>query len=110
MGKSNKPTDGKWEFACDSYGKVLHSKKACVYSPLKGPNGEILQTVASRIENWADARLIAASKELLSSLKQIRDARDEHAKSGKLPDAKYECFDDWAADVADSAIKLAEGE
>ena len=64
-------TKGPWEFACDSYGKVRHSKKACVYTNVRGPNGDRLVTIAARIPNWEDARLIAAAPLLLSALEAI---------------------------------------
>lgn len=47
-----------WEFAADSYGKVRHSRKACVYANVRGDGGDRLVTVAGRIENWDDASLI----------------------------------------------------
>lgn len=65
------PTAGAWNHACDSYGKVQHSKKACVYSTVKAPGGDRLVTVACRIENWADAKLMAASKDLYNALKYM---------------------------------------
>lgn len=78
-----KTTPGPWDFACDSYGKVRHSKKACVYSTFKGEGGEHLQTIAARIPNWSDARLIAAAPDLFSAcnallgLVQIIAGRDD---------------------------------
>lgn len=61
-------TPGSWNYACDSYGKVQHSKKACVYVNTRAPGGDRLDTVAARIPNWADARLIAAAPDLLAAL------------------------------------------
>lgn len=67
-----KTTAGEWNHACDSYGKVQHSQKYdCVYSVVKGNGGDRLVRVASRIENGADARLMAASKELYAALKSM---------------------------------------
>lgn len=47
------------------------------------------------------------------ALELIRDARDVHADTGAYPPAPagpntaVQCFDDWAADVADAALKNA---
>lgn len=62
-------TQGKhtWQFACDSYGKVRHSRKACVFTTIDGDNGERIVTIAARIPNWADAALIAAAPDLLTA-------------------------------------------
>jgi hypothetical protein len=70
-------TPGGWDFACDSYGKVQHSRKACVYTTVIGPNGgEQLVRVASRIDNWNDARLIAAAPDLLEALRGVLRVAD----------------------------------
>lgn len=62
-------TPGSWDFACDSYGKVQHSRKYdCVFSSVKGEGGDRLVTVAARIENTHDALLIAAAPDLLDAL------------------------------------------
>lgn len=84
-------TPGPWSFACDSYGKVRHSKKACVFTTVKGAGGDRLVTVAAGIENWDDARLIAKAPALLSALRRMLDchqaAMDAHqivtGKSGR---------------------------
>lgn len=69
---SSKHTPGPWSFACDSYGKVRHSKLACVYAHVVDDRGsESLPHVASRIDNWDDARLIAAAPELLAVAESI---------------------------------------
>lgn len=61
-------TAGNWQWACDSYGKVRHSRKACVFTTVKGgTGGDQLVTVAGRIENWEDAKLLAAAPELLTA-------------------------------------------
>lgn len=45
---------------------------------------------------------------LCKALRTIRDARDHHANHGEYPegtvDPDYQCFDDWAADVAAKAL------
>jgi hypothetical protein len=64
------PTGGEWNHACDSYGKVQHSRKYdCVYTVVKGNGGDRIVTVAARIENYADACLIAAAPAMLQALK-----------------------------------------
>lgn len=67
-------TEGEWDFACDSYGKVRHSRKACVYTTIKTPTGDQLVNVASRIPSWEDARLMAASKEMYAALSHLTEA------------------------------------
>lgn len=71
-------TPGPWEFARDSYGKVRHSRKACVYTSIKGDGGDCLATIAARIENWSDARLIAAAPELAEAIWQALDDMGSH--------------------------------
>lgn len=64
-----KHTGGDWDWAVDSYGKVRHSRKySCVYTTISSPDGDRLVTVAARIENVADAKLIASAKALLAEL------------------------------------------
>ncbi len=64
-------TPGPWQYACDSggstpcLGKVRHSKKACVYQT----SG--MKTIASHVEKWSDARLIAAAPDLLFTLRAL---------------------------------------
>ena len=61
----------------------------------------------------ADARLIAAAPDLLEALKKIRDERDylaEHGIYSPNGPAAPDCFDDWAADIADTAIAKATGQ
>lgn len=70
------PTQGEWSVACDSYGKVRHSKKACVYTNVRQPGGDLLVTVAARIPNWADAKLMAAAKEMLAALEGVARSPD----------------------------------
>jgi hypothetical protein len=69
----NKHTPGPWEFAADSYGKVQHSRKACVYTTVKGSGGERLVNIAQRIENWHDAKLIAAAPIMKDGLADALD-------------------------------------
>lgn len=64
-------TEGDWDFACDSYGKVRHSRKACVYTTVTKPGGDQLVSVASRVENWADARVLSAAKDLFLAMKAL---------------------------------------
>lgn len=65
-------TPGPWSFCSDSgfsskcLRGVQHSKKAAVHSGV----GE-RPTIASHIENWNDARLIAAAPDLLVALRRI---------------------------------------
>lgn len=60
-------TPGEWDFACDSYGKVRHSKKACVFQLDSDSHG----TIAARIENWSDAKLISAAPDLHDALQAL---------------------------------------
>lgn len=71
-----KHTTGEWNFAADSYGKVRHSKKACVYSNVTTPKGDMLVTIAARIDNWHDARVMAAAKLMLSALVGMNHVTD----------------------------------
>lgn len=72
---NTKLTPGSWDFACDSYGKVRHSKKACVYTSYLDEKGiETLVTVAARIPNWTDAKVMAAAPALLAALEALREA------------------------------------
>lgn len=69
MGALSGVTDGKWGFCCDSYGKVRHSKKACIGTTVVAEDGaEQLVTVAARISNWQDAQVMCAAKEMLTAL------------------------------------------
>ena len=58
---AEKATGGEWDRACDSYGKVQHSRKACVFTTVKTADGERLVNIAARIENWDNAAFIAAA-------------------------------------------------
>ena len=66
-----KHTPGPWRCACDSYGKVRHSKKKCVYTTITRPGGDELVNIAARIPNWGDAYLIAAAPDLLAALEYV---------------------------------------
>ncbi len=71
-----------WDFACDSYGKVRHSRKACVFTVTRGPcGGEQIIKVASQIENWDDARLIATAPVLATAARAM-----VNAFGGDVPD------------------------
>lgn len=94
-------TPGKWDYACDSYGKVQHSRKACVYASIIDEKGvQRVPFVAQKIGNWADARLIAAAPDLLSALKLMREAFDPYDPTD---------YTAGACDAADRAIAKAEG-
>lgn len=67
----NKHTAGSWNFAADSYGKVRHSKMACVYTVLVSEQGEEIVSVAARIKNWEDAKLIAAAPHMMRVLQSV---------------------------------------
>lgn len=82
-------TPGTWDFACDSYGKVRHSRKACVYTVTRHPDGERIETVAARIPNWSDARLIAAAPELLEALQSLMVEIGERAPAGAYGRSAY---------------------
>jgi len=91
-------TNGRWEFACDSYGKVRHSKMACVYTKAKNENGEYLVTVAARIKNWDDAKLIAVAPELLTALFNLTCevkatvSMSEHAIKDSAGNTNFACL------------------
>ena len=85
-----KHTPGPWEWACDSYGKVQHSRKYnCVFTTVKGNGGDRLTSIAARIENSADARLIAAAPDLLEACKAAQQAL--RATSQREKDYSHEC-------------------
>lgn len=74
----DKHTPTPWDFAADSYGKVRHSKKACVYASVKGEDGERIVNVAQRIDSWADAafivRAVNAHEELIKAMRLVSEA------------------------------------
>jgi hypothetical protein len=73
-------SEGVWQTACDSYGRVRHSRKYdCVYTNIKGNGGDRLVTVAARIENNADAQAIAAVPLMLRYLHKRAQASDREA-------------------------------
>ena len=46
---------------------------------------------------------------LRHTLQMIRNARDFHAEHGMYPDGCMDfdqCFDDWAADIAETTLQL----
>jgi hypothetical protein len=56
----------------------------------------------------ADAKLIEAAPDMAEALRRIRDARDYHADHGRYPPQfGIVCFDDWAADIADTVLNAA---
>lgn len=74
-------TPGPWDHACDSYGKVRHSKKACVFAAGVNTDGvEVIASVAARIANWDDARAIAAVPQMIAVLQAA------HAHYRTVPD------------------------
>jgi hypothetical protein len=93
------PTAGDWRVACDSYGNVRHSRRACVY--VNGPRG--ILTLAARIPNWDDALLMSAARDLRDTLR------------GLLPVLANDCTQHLVATHADviaraeAAIAKAEG-
>lgn len=97
----NTHTPSPWDFACDSYGKVRHSRKACVFQ-----SGASTPTVvASRIPNWADARLIAAAPDMLEALRLLQAALSEY----RLLDVRKRFSLSLAHAAAGAAIAKAEG-
>ena len=67
-------TQGPWFHCCDSGHSskclrgIQHSKKAAIHS-----DAGTRPTIASHIENWADARLIAASPTAYEILSDLRE-------------------------------------
>lgn len=61
-------------------------------------------------EDEAVASCIAGAPAMMKALRKIRDARDSIAEGEKPPFGPDQAFDDWAADVAESALKLAESD
>ena len=106
---TGKHTPGPWDLACDSYGKVRHSKMACVFKSGGGP------TVAARISNWEDARLIAAAPAMLEALQAVVVAFENHllgdTVNAGLKSAENLC-PCWEGELkqAQAAIRAATGE
>ena len=60
-------TKGEWTVAADSYGKVRHSRKSCVFA--HDPTGKTVgPTVAHAITNPDDAHLISAAPDMYEAL------------------------------------------
>ena len=109
-----KHTPGPWRCACDSYGKVRHSKKKCVYTTITRPGGDELVNIVARIPNWGDAYLIAAAPDLLAALRAIVaringvwDDLDLMSFGELLPDTEAD-IDDIEI-IASQAIAKAKG-
>ena len=96
-----KHTAGEWNRACDSYGRVQHSRKYdCVYTHIKGTTGgDRIVTVAARIENGADANLIAAAPDLLAALRDFQ--------SQVRSNIKFDVKKHYSLMVADAAVTKA---
>lgn len=92
--RQNEHTPGPWGFACDSYGKVRHSRKACVYATVtNGDGADSIVSVASRIENWNDAKLIASAPKMRDVLVAVLHQM-EHGEAADVVDG--EATDDAA--------------
>jgi hypothetical protein len=84
-------TPRPWSFACDSYGKVQHSRKACVYGTEAGNGGDRIHTVAGRIERWDDAKLIVTAVNERDSLK--REVEELREALEQVEAMAVECWD-----------------
>lgn len=102
-------TAGPWEWACDSYGKVQHSQKYdCVYASVEEAKGTRIVRIASRIENNANARLIAAAPAMYEALKYALECLEELKKDE--PSYHFFHYGDVSADeIARAALAQAEG-
>jgi molybdopterin-guanine dinucleotide biosynthesis protein A len=70
--EARNPTPGDWTVACDSYGKVRHSRKACIYTVVnRGQAGERIVTLAARIPNWDDAFVMSAARDMRDALRDL---------------------------------------
>jgi len=86
------PTGGDWKVACDSYGRVRHSRKACIYTVLREADGtERLVTIAARIPNWSDAKLMAHAPALAWALRQCAAEPDAKARQVIMERALRAC-------------------
>lgn len=120
-----KPTPGPWSVEWPDYDaehEAYHDPEAGTYSGHAKINAKGWSTFARVAvmcngdpdnSGRANAALIAAAPELLAALKRIRDVRDCLAEHGRYPASGDgpnidQDFDDWAADVANVAIDLAE--
>jgi hypothetical protein len=84
-------TPGPWDWACDSYGKVRHSRKWCVSAVVNGEGGERIVSVASRIESSDDARLIAAAPSLLHALEELVVLTEREDVTGPVLEHLQKC-------------------
>ncbi len=101
-------TNGDWGYACDSYGKVQHSRKACVYTVLHGKGGDRIVTVAARIPNWADARIMAAAKEMYKALKYMNHVQDGYCICSLNDGARQDADHSTACTDARLALRKVE--
>lgn len=105
----SKHTPGPWTVEDVGYGDIQENESRPMVT---SPKGRIIADPGDDAAGRANARLIAAAPEMLAALKRIRDARDYHAEHGHYPTEllpRDQAFDDWAADIADTAIRKAEG-
>lgn len=104
-------TERPWKFACDSYGRVRHSRKYdCVYAG-NGSSDHPLVTVAARIENTQDAQLIVravnAHDALVEAAKGVLSQCDTCWDDGD--NGRIQCADPHHQALR-AALKLAEAE
>lgn len=95
---------GEWNWAADSYGKVRHSNKACVYKTVLEEGGERIVKVAAQIPDWSEAKMIAAAPVMLRALKQAYQRSCERSESN----VKWTMKDQNAHEALAAAIALAE--
>lgn len=71
MSTNTERTEGEWNFGIDGHAEG----KARVFTVIREPGRAEFFTLASHIDNWEDARLMAAAPELLAAV-QILVAAD----------------------------------
>jgi hypothetical protein len=89
-----------------------HQSKAQVWhadgGTVRDGHGQVVAQVVAQDEDNSDALLMAAAPRMMSALKRIREARDYCADHGTYPPdsvASDQAFDDWAADLVDTALR-----
>ena len=102
----SKHTPGPWRAWHDSYGRFQIMAGGLPLSPSRDG--------AQPGEGEANAALIAAAPVLLAALTHIINARDHYAEHNEYPlhplgPNNDQCFDDWAADLAERALDMAGG-